>query len=87
MKLLAFSLASLLLLSVGCKKEKTELDLLPAATQQGKNTFGFLLNNKAWLPRRGPLGTSTSINAYSIRTNRDGRILHVAFSRANEENN
>ncbi|HEX8350349.1 MAG TPA: hypothetical protein VF598_10335 [Hymenobacter sp.] len=37
----------LLLTAAGCKKEKTELERLPAATQEGKNTFGFLLDGKA----------------------------------------
>lgn len=37
----------------GCKKEdpkpKTELEKLPPATQEGKDTFGCLVNGKAWV--------------------------------------
>jgi hypothetical protein len=44
----------------GCKtdepKPKTELEKLPPATQVGKNTFGCLVNGKAWVP-------ATSIDA------------------------
>ena len=35
-----------------CKKDKTEtteLSKLPAATQTGANTFGCLVNGKAWV--------------------------------------
>ena len=41
----------------GCKtddpqpKEKTELEKLPPATQEGKNTFGCLVNGKAWVTK------------------------------------
>ena len=35
-------------LAVGCKKN--EIDALPPATQTGANTFGCLVNGKAWVP-------------------------------------
>ena len=35
-------------LAVGCKKN--ELNALPPATQTGANTFGCLVNGKAWVP-------------------------------------
>ncbi|WP_210521986.1 DUF6252 family protein [Hymenobacter terricola] len=38
----------LLVLLASCKKE--EIDALPKATQQGKNTFGCLLDGQAFLP-------------------------------------
>ena len=41
-----------------CEKEKTpptELEKLPAATQEGKNTFGCLVDGKAWTPKWGGL--------------------------------
>ena len=41
-----------------CEKEKTpptELEKLPAATQEGKNTFGCLVDGKAWAPKWGGL--------------------------------
>jgi len=37
-----------------CEKDKTpptELEKLPAATQEGKQTFGCLVNGKAWTPK------------------------------------
>ena len=51
----------LLLACIGfsaCEKEKTpptELEKLPAATQEGKNTFGCLVDGKAWTPKWGGL--------------------------------
>jgi hypothetical protein len=41
-------LLCLLVLLAGCKKE--EVDALPKATQQGKHTFGCLLDGQAFLP-------------------------------------
>lgn len=42
------------MVTLGCDKEnpkpKTELEKLPPITQEGKNTFGCLVNGKAWLP-------------------------------------
>ena len=43
------------LLAASCKKDKpqdnrTELEKLPAITQIGANTFGCLVDGKAWLP-------------------------------------
>ena len=34
-----------------CKKEKPDANGLPAATQEGKNTLGFLLNGQPWKPQ------------------------------------
>ncbi len=39
---------------MGCKDDpqpQTELEKLPAATREGKNTFGCLVDGKAWIPR------------------------------------
>ena len=33
-----------------CKKNSPESNDLPAATQDGKNTLGFLLNGQPWMP-------------------------------------
>ncbi|MEO6683157.1 MAG: hypothetical protein ABIN48_10070 [Ginsengibacter sp.] len=40
-------------IGVGCKKNKpkTELEKLPPITQTGANTFGCLINGKAWTPK------------------------------------
>jgi len=44
-----------LLLAASCKKDKLadELSKLPPATQTGANTFGCLVNGKAWIPDNG----------------------------------
>ncbi|MGB4776354.1 MAG: hypothetical protein WBP45_14355 [Daejeonella sp.] len=48
---------SLLLLSASCKKTKTGLAALPPATQEGKNTFGCLINGKAFVAQSKPFTT------------------------------
>ena len=40
-----------------CKKNKPDSNGLPAATQDGKNTLGFLLNGQPWKPQ-GSNGTA-----------------------------
>ena len=40
-----------------CKKNKPDANGLPAATQEGKNTLGFLLNGTPWTPQ-GNNGTA-----------------------------
>lgn len=37
--------------SSNCKKSSLLGDKLPPATQEGKNTCGFLLNGEVWLPK------------------------------------
>ncbi len=53
MKKILLALAIPILL-IACKKEKplTELEKLPPATQTGANTFGCLVNGKAWVAQR-----------------------------------
>ncbi|OAQ38970.1 hypothetical protein A5893_13105 [Pedobacter psychrophilus] len=46
---LAFSF--LLTTGMQCKKDKSDTIGLPAVTQEGKNTLGFLLNGEAWTPK------------------------------------
>ncbi|RTQ48497.1 hypothetical protein EJV47_16125 [Hymenobacter gummosus] len=67
----------LLLLAAGCKKEpKTEVEKLPRATQEGKNTAGFLLDGRAWLPSASDLTASGPVGA-----RREGRSLTVYMVR------
>ena len=50
--LISFLLA--LTVFMGCKKDPqplSELEKLPAATQEGKNTFGCLVDGKAWVTK------------------------------------
>ena len=59
--------SALLLLSSQCKKSDkapplTELQKLPAITQGGRNTFGCLINGKAFVPGGGSiLGNTLSV--------------------------
>ncbi|MFA7380191.1 MAG: hypothetical protein WC150_07010 [Bacteroidia bacterium] len=40
--------AALSCLGIQCKKERTELEMLPPVTTYGANTFGCLINGRAW---------------------------------------
>lgn len=46
-QLLIFSLLSF----TTCRKHHSDIDGLPPATQEGKNTLGFLLNGLPWIPQ------------------------------------
>jgi hypothetical protein len=48
--ILAFLILSLFSYSK-CEKDKPDSNGLPAATQEGKNTLGFLLNGQPWVPQ------------------------------------
>ena len=55
----------------GCKKKKSEnpVENLPAATQEGKNTFGCLINGVAFIPgaRIGSLSHPLELNINPFR--------------------
>ena len=67
MKAILFLLL-LLPLAVGCKKN--EIDALPPATQTGANTFGCLVNGKAWVPKKGGLFTDPLVEGAFYRVDR-----------------
>ncbi|MBO3272340.1 hypothetical protein [Hymenobacter defluvii] len=70
---LALSLALL-----SCEKEP--VDRLPAATQKGKNTAGFLVDGEAWLPKPSTLNPGNNpVNGYWAQTTK-GPILGLSFS-------
>jgi hypothetical protein len=50
-KHILFVFVAIVLMAASCKKEVEEIDLLPPATQSGKNTFGCLVDDKAFLPK------------------------------------
>ena len=50
--ILFFAIASIFTQCKKTKTEPTELSKLPAATQTGANTFGCLVNGKAWVAQR-----------------------------------
>ncbi|MBF9253145.1 hypothetical protein I2I11_07560 [Pontibacter sp. 172403-2] len=52
-KLILLPLLVLLLAASSCKKDKAEPQL-PAATMEGKNTFGAMVNGKVWTPKGRP---------------------------------
>lgn len=80
-----------------CKKQKIILpqppvEQLPAATQEGKNTCGFLVNGKLWLPK-GKLGNGQpnldwwydpayrngTFNIHGSRSENQGDSLFTSF--------
>ncbi|OWP62206.1 hypothetical protein CDA63_15415 [Hymenobacter amundsenii] len=68
-----------LCLLVSCKKEG--VDLLPKATQEGKNTAGFLADGKAFTPNKGGgfVSGTNPVNGYREKT-KIGTVLAVSFS-------
>lgn len=71
-----------------CKKDNTDPNGLPPATQEGKNTGGFLLNGQPWLPKIDPLNAGRSpVGAiYGPYTQRIVR-LSLNFYRYENDNN
>lgn len=76
---LSLVLVLLLFSSMNCKKPatdppvdpiKSELEKLPAITTEGKNTFGCLVNGKAWIPESNFSGISEMGAGYS-KTDKD----------------
>ena len=53
MKILIYASLIITICNSSCKKEKSELEKLPPATQTGAKTFGCLVNGKAFLPDNG----------------------------------
>jgi hypothetical protein len=49
LKLLTLIITAALALN-SCKKDPTKNAVLPEATQEGKNTVGFILNDEVWVP-------------------------------------
>ena len=77
--LLCISIATTLL-AASCKKPKpgaalTELEKLPPITQTGANTFGCLVDGKAWLPNGSkPQTGGPNIQVYIDPTFQGGRF-------------
>lgn len=72
---LFFIFCSFILMSSGCKKNKdsieNELSKLPPVTQTGQNSFGCLVNGKAWTPK-GWDGNSPNFYIIVDPTYKDG---------------
>lgn len=75
-----------LALLAGCKKDPTPLDRLPAATQEGLNTAGWLLDGQAWVPARSSISIGEPVNGYWEKT-KTGHSLGISFSRISIEEN
>lgn len=67
-----------LALLAGCKKDPTPLDRLPAATQEGLNTAGWLLDGRAWVPVRSSISIGEPVNGYWEKT-KTGHSLGISF--------
>ena len=65
MKILSLlCLLSVILFFESCDPfESVKKEELPPATQEGKNTFGCLVNGKVWLPKGNAGGVSGSLDA------------------------
>ena len=76
-------LLAVALLAAGCKKDDTDPNGLPKATQDGKNTAGFLLNGQPWLPAKNPSSPGTPpVGAnWSSSVYRGGKALQIFFIR------
>ena len=83
--LLAFSF--LLFSGMKCKKEATGFDALPTATQEGKETFGCLVNGEVFTPKGSNLGgpTLSSFYQYLNRPNGNGYFFNVSASNKQSE--
>lgn len=83
-------LAIILFTSVSCKKEKTGIDALPPATQEGKNTFGCLVNGVALVREKSlafnPDGYRTLKSTYSYNNNLKYYFLSISGSKKSPGN-
>lgn len=82
--ILAFS--SIFFLSVSCKKQPVDqLSLLPPATQTGANTFGCLVNGRAFIPKTKGLltggGGGAPIQSQYMLISANGTVFYIAARR------
>lgn len=68
----------LLLIASSCKKEETPLEQLPGATQEGQQTAGWLLDERAWVPKRSSISTGSPVDGYWQKT-KTGHSLGLSF--------
>jgi hypothetical protein len=82
---IALCFLSLVLLSASCNKRgvapQSELSKLPAATQTGANTFGCLVNGKAFLPN-GNIFAGPALQCNYINLNGGNYFLISASSKS-----
>ena len=83
-----FLLLSLLLtMGMKCKKDETGIAALPPATQEGKNTFGCLVNGEAFTPKGSNLGgpVLSSFYQYLNSPTAQGFFFNVSCNRRESE--
>ena len=77
-----------LLLTGACKKEPSEEEKLPAATQQGKGTAGCLVDSKAWTPEfKGGFLSAGSPYFVTWRRTPHGKRLAMSLRKVNSQEN
>ena len=74
------------LLAAGCKKDAPEADL-PPATQEGKNTAGFLLDGQPWLPKASAIGNNPYTVSAAYGPIRRAHRLSMSMFRYQDVNN
>ncbi len=88
--LFLFALCAMLLTGMKCKKENLTKDDLPPVTQEGKKTFGCIVNGLILIPRTSssspPLTAEKGINSYSIKvssnlSNPGKQRLYLSFKK------
>jgi len=83
-----FYILFFLFLSVSnCKKHKTDspMDQLPPATQEGKNTLGFLLNGEPWTPK-GHVGITSNLTVSVDDRYKNGTFNITAYRILSDSN-
>jgi hypothetical protein len=67
-----------------CRKQKNE-EQLPAATQSGTNTFGCLLDGKAWIPTGGGIGSGVNPTRGGFFQDAAGKLnIYIAANSYND---
>ncbi|MBD3748437.1 MAG: hypothetical protein IE931_02975 [Sphingobacteriales bacterium] len=79
----------LLFSGMQCKKDATGIDALPPATQEGKETFGCLVNGEAFTPKGSNLGGPilSSYYQYLNSSTAQGYFFNVSAIKKNGGNN
>ncbi|WP_316812938.1 DUF6252 family protein [Pedobacter heparinus] len=73
----------LLLITASCKKAKTGIDGLPAATQEGKNTIGCMVNGVLFKPKGSATGGPIVQSYYQLD---NGNYLFLVAARRRGNN-
>jgi len=81
-KIIPFFLLTVLITG-NCKKDLDELSKLPMPTQEGKRTFGCLINGKAWIPENGGIILTTPPLRFSYE-NINGGMFGIIAEKDNQ---